>query len=268
MNPHRGKTHILKVWGDLACFTRPEMKVERYSYPIITPSAARGIFDAIYFKKEAGFYWQMEKVEMLAMPRYIALRRNEVKGKISVKKEWIRGDKAPEPLLADGTEDVKGRTQRQTMALKNVCYRIHACMVFRNGEGKNSQACDEQFIRRAKKGKCFYQPYFGCREFPAWFELIEEQAKVAPQVKQQDFLEERMKQLNFFEEKEKQQTAEIEPVKLDLDLGWMLYDVFDLSQANQSDAPAMKSLFHAVLSQGVLNIPEYTSPDVKKEGDL
>ena len=95
------RTHTLEVWGDLACFTRPEMKVERFSYPVITPSAARGIFDAIYWEgiRETDgmrpyFHWQVERIEVLEMPRYIALRRNEVKDKVPADrtiKAWMDG---------------------------------------------------------------------------------------------------------------------------------------------------------------------------------
>ena len=227
----RGKTHVLRVWGELACFTRPEMKVERYSYPIITPSAARGIFDAIFFKKGYEFYWQIEKIEMLTMPCYITLPRNEVKETISIPsptelKKWISGEASYTPIQADDTSGgEKGRSQRQTVALKQVCYRLHAYMIFRNGGMQNRKALDEQFIRRARNGKCFYQPYLGCREFPAWVELLEEPETEEP------------------------------PVKIDLDLGWMLYDVFDLSQSNDPHAPASISLFHSFVKNGVLEVP-------------
>ena len=173
----RGKTHCLEVWGDFACFTRPEMKVERFSYPVITPSAARGIFDAIYWKRSYGFYWQIEKVEILKTPQYIALRRNEVKGNLSVQEisKWMSDGikEIPQPFWADDMDnDLKGRTQRQTMALKDVRYRIHAHLVFRGNE-QNAKTFDAQFERLAHHGKCFYQPYFGCREFPAFFKLVE-----------------------------------------------------------------------------------------------
>src|SRR5580700_6260363 len=115
--------HTLKTWGDFACFTRPELKVERYSYPLPTPSAARGIFEAIYFKPE--FSWQVTRVATLKPPSYIALRRNEVKDKASIDaiKKWMAGKKFPAPLYADADEsfagtDKKGRTQRQTIALR------------------------------------------------------------------------------------------------------------------------------------------------------
>src|SRR4030066_1229698 len=202
----RGKTYCLEVWGDFACFTRPEMKVERFSYPVITPSAARGIFDAIYWKRSYGFYWQIEKVEILKPPQYIALRRNEVKDKAPSERtitSWIKGKSQIEPIWADGDRnllgtDQKGRTQRQTMALKDVRYRICAHMFFRTPD-TNMPSHEEQFERRVKHGKCFYQPFFGCREFPAYFEFTNSISQFT------------------------------NPILLDLDLGWMLYDVFDLN---------------------------------------
>lgn len=237
----RGKTHCIEAWGDFACFTRPEMKVERYSYPVITPSAGRGIFDAIYWKKSYDFYWQIETVEVLKPPRYIALRRNEVKDKAPLEKTiiaWKEGKREIEPLWADGDRnflgtDQKGRTQRQTMALKDVRYRLYAHMEFRNGVG-NTATHDEQFVRRARHGKCFYQPYLGCREFPAFFAFVEAIDKAKP------------------------------AFPLDIDLGWMLYDVFDLKRTNDEFSPPNISLFHARVVQGVLAVPEYSDPAVKK----
>ncbi len=244
-------THTLEVWGDLACFTRPEMKVERFSYPVITPSAARGIFDAIYWdgKREKDgirpyFYWQVTRIEVLEMPRFIALRRNEVKdtvpGTVTINK-WMSGREAPEPLWADGGKDElgtdqKGRTQRQTMALKNVRYRLSAKIVPKPGNdwGKLS-AC---FQRRARAGKCFQQPYLGCREFPAFFEYIDEpDAKPAT------------------------------PTALDQHLGLMLYDVFDLRKEVVStiEEPFI-TLFDATVRGGVLAVPSFESDAVKKPG--
>lgn len=238
----RGKTHCLEVWGDFACFTRPELKVERFSYPVITPSAARGIFDAIFWKKSHGFYWQIERVEILKPPQYIALRRNEVKDKAPSERTilaWRDGKADIEPIWADGDRDffggidTKGRTQRQTMALKDVHYRLYAHMHGR-GDAQAMRVLDAQFERRAQTGKCFYQPFFGCREFPAFFALVE-----AEQPKS-------------------------EPIALDLDLGWMLYDVFDLSRANASDAKPAISVFHAQVFKGVMQVPPYSDPAVRK----
>src|SRR3954452_12185608 len=98
MNPNR---QVLEVWGDFACYSRPEMKVERFSYPCITPSAARGIFDAIY-AKPVEFRWQVNEIEVLAPPSYIALRRNEVKDKVNVNAvaEFMAGKREPEPIWA------------------------------------------------------------------------------------------------------------------------------------------------------------------------
>jgi len=246
-------THTLEVWGDLACFTRPEMKVERFSYPVITPSAARGIFDAIYWdgkREQQGresvmrpyFYWQIMRIEVLEMPRYIALRRNEVKDRVpsaATLNRWMDGREAPEPLWADGGKDElgtdqKGRTQRQTMALKNVRYRLTARIESKSGNdwGKLN-AC---FQRRARAGKCFQQPYFGCREFPAFFEYIEDPdnnpATRAP---------------------------------FDQHLGFMLYDVFDLSKEVVSEKDeSFISLFDAHVCDGELKVPAFGSEAVRK----
>ena len=232
---NQGKSQCLEVWGEFACFTRPEMKVERYSYPIITPSAARGIFDAIYWKPDSHFYWQIERVELLSVPRYIALRRNEVKDKISTQKisQWMRGAGEIEPLWADGSDsDTKGRTQRQTMALKEVRYRLQAHPMLRKG-GHNLEI-DAQFRRRAEHGKCHYQPCLGCREFPAYFRLVAADEPAS------------------------------RPVEMDMALGWMLYDVFDLSRSNDSNVTPHISLFNAEIKGGVMEVPSYFSPAVHK----
>lgn len=238
-------THTLEVWGDLACFTRPEMKVERFSYPVITPSAARGIFDAIYWdgkREQQGresvmrpyFHWQITRIEVLEMPRYIALRRNEVKGCVpgqATLNQWMAGAE-PKPLWADSDDETTGRTQRQTMALKNVRYRLTARIEPKPGNdwGKLN-AC---FQRRARAGKCFQQPYFGCREFPAFFEYLEDPdpAATAP---------------------------------LDQHLGFMLYDVFDLRKevVKEKDKPFI-TLFDAHVRNGVLEVPAFGSAEVKK----
>jgi CRISPR-associated protein Cas5d len=150
----------------------------------------------------------------------------------------MSGKRDPEPIWADGDRellgtDEKGRTQRQTMALKDVRYRLHAeIRPWPGFEGRQS-ALEAQFRRRAERGKCFYQPYFGVREFPAFFRLVEADEPS-------------------------------EPFALDLDVGFMLYDVFDLSRPGTStDRPAV-SLFRAEVRSGVLDVPEYASPEVFK----
>ncbi len=240
------KRQTLEVWGDLACFTRPEMKVERFSYPVITPSAARGIFDAIYVNRHE-FRWQIVQVDILnpcgpdGSPvtavnpiNYIALRRNEVKEGVEVNAvlTWIAGRKPPEPIFADvdksfwGTDE-KGRTQRQTMALKNVRYYLHAEVRPWPGFENRIPGMEMEFRRRAQHGKCVYQPYLGCREFPAYFRLVE--IGEAPEM----------------------------PVPFDMDIGLMVYDVFDLSMPGTSESCFSLSLFRASISKGSLAVPEY-----------
>ena len=233
------KDQALKVWGDFACFSRPELKVERFSYPVITPSAARGIFDAVYCKPRQ-FRWQVTRIEVLKPPAFIALRRNEVKDKASPKAiyKWMSGKARPEPIWADGDKsllgtDMKGRTQRQTMALKNVAYVLHAQIRPWPGFADRQQALEAQFRRRAAGGKCAWQPYLGCREFPAFFELVEV-------------------------------GQEVTPAGFDQDLGYMLYDVFDLSRPGHAYSRPSISLFQARVSRGVLEVPPFDSPQVVK----
>jgi CRISPR-associated protein Cas5d len=170
MTPSR---QVIEVWGRLACFTRPELKVERFSYPVITPSAARGIFDAICVNRHE-FRWQILQVEVLEPPAFIALRRNEVKEKGPSDRtvhQWMQGTVPPTPILAGAGEEAN--TQRQTMALKNVRYRIHAEVRPWRGYEDQIEKMEARFRRIAGAGKCFFQPYFGCREFPAFFRLLE-----------------------------------------------------------------------------------------------
>lgn len=245
------KSHTIEVWGDLACFTRPEMKVERFSYPVITPSAARGIFDAIYWegiRDDYGirpyFHWQVELIEMLTMPRYIALRRNEVKDKVPSDrtiKAWMEGREQPEPLWADGGKDdlgtdQKGRTQRQTMALKNVRYRLTARIIPKPQFAAHEQLnkFDNMFVRRAKHGKCFQQPFFGCSEFPAFFEYVQPGASSA------------------------------QPAPFDQHIGWMLYDVFDLRRDVVRDDTPFITIFDATVVSGIMEIPSFENEKVRK----
>ncbi len=233
---HDSPKHVLEVWGDFACFARPEMKVERYSYPCPTPGAARGIFEAIYFKPQ--FYWQIMRIELLAPPSLIALRRNEVKDRASsvAIQKWMTGKAQPEPLWADAVESEKGRTQRQTIALRRPRFRLTAAIVPRAGHESHRRAFDEQFGRRASQGKCFQQPALGYREFVAFFRYVE-----SPQ-------------------------GEPSPCSYNQDLGLMLYDVFDLRAANDRFAPPFITLFRARIENGVLDVPPFESEEVLKPG--
>ncbi|AHC14003.1 type I-C CRISPR-associated protein Cas5c [Salinispira pacifica] len=182
---HYYKTFCLEVEGDYACFTRPEMKVERVSYDVITPSAARGIFEAILWKPSVS--WQVKKIEVLKPIRWTSIRRNEVGAYIT---------------RTDGVyiEDV--RQQRAGLILRDVAYRLYAELRFHPEKGEprkdeNPAKYNAMFERRAGKGQCFNQPYLGCREYSCRFALIDHEKG----------------------EREKQ------PIHEDSDLGFMLYDM-------------------------------------------
>jgi CRISPR-associated protein Cas5d len=231
------KEFVVEVWGNFACFSRPETKVERFSYPVMTPSAARGVLDAIYVKP-IEFSWRISKIEVLNPIQFIALRRNEVKDKISDRaiRSVFQNGGGLEPIIVDATRemygtDAKGRTQRQTIALKNTRYRIYAHIRPRPGMESRYNALVSQAERRLQSGKCFYQPYLGCREFVAYFSPSKEEGK---------------------------------PIRNNIDLGWMLYDVFDLDSITTGNAKPFISLFKAKLENGVLYVPSWDSPQVKK----
>jgi CRISPR-associated protein Cas5d len=191
-------TVSVKVWGEFALFTRPELKVERLSYPIMTPSAARGVLDAILFKPE--MYWHVRRITALepSLPpeigrapyRLIGIRRNEIQGKIAPRtvETWIKDPGTFEPYLVDsaGREGAQGenRTQRNTLALHNVAYLIEASPILTDLANRPRQKpadIDEEagpdtvakyvamFQRRVRKGQCFHRPYLGCREFACNF---------------------------------------------------------------------------------------------------
>lgn len=226
---------VFEVWGDYACFTRPETKVERFSYPIMTPSAARGVLDAIYVKP-VEFSWRVERIEVLAPIQFATLRKNEVKEKLSetmLLSASRRGGEV-EPIVCDANEEAAGRTQRQIIALKNVRYRVHATIKPREAFERSQKAFEEQAIRRISKGKCFFQPYLGCREFVAYFSLAD----------------------NF--------KSTIED---SLDIGWMLYDVFNLNELIIDTAKPFISVFKARIQKGVLDIPPWESNLVVKPND-
>ncbi len=226
--------HTLEVWGPYACFTRPEAKTERFTYPVITPSAARAIFDAIFYRPS--FYWQVEKIELLTLPKYLALVRNEVKEKLPSARtiaSWMDGKAEVQPILVDGTKSItgndgKGRTQRQTVMLTDVRYRLHARQVMRQGSYTDDPVkLGTMFERRARNGQCFHQPFLGCREFAAWFEY---RAPGEPSAQPVDYSE---------------------------SLGMMLYDVFDITANNNRSAAAQVSFFNADLKGGVLDVPPF-----------
>jgi CRISPR-associated protein Cas5d len=151
----------VSVWGKFACFTRPEMKVERVSYEVMTPSAARGILEAIFWKPE--FRWQIREIHVLKPIRHFSILRNEVNNRANYasSQRSIRGEGG---YYAD--ED---RAQRHTLCLRDVAYTIVASIALRSDIQEDEAKYRDQFRRRVKRGQCHSMPYLGCREFTASF---------------------------------------------------------------------------------------------------
>lgn len=219
------KEYCLEVWGDWACFTRPELKVERVSYDVITPSAARAIFEAILFKRYA-MRWQVTRIEVLNPIKWTTIRRNEV-GAVTSKS----------PIYIE-----EKRQQKNSLLLQDVRYRIYAKLVFipvkdrpkgafakhQPDASENPMKYYQMFERRASQGQCFTQPYLGCREFSAGWEYVENvEGRQAP-------------------------------IAEDRDLGIMLYDMdFD---RNPQKPDAM--FYRAKMEQGTIVVPDKDSEEV------
>lgn len=163
MAASRSPTLRLRARGPLACFTRPELKVERVSYPVMTPSAARGLLEAIVWKPAIS--WRIERIQVLAPIRFVAFRRNEVSTRASPPSAAVVRDGGTVPSYF-GDED---RAQRNTLALRDVDYAIeaHITLTERAGPADNLTKFVDIFERRVEKGQCFHQPYLGCRELAA-----------------------------------------------------------------------------------------------------
>lgn len=228
----------LQVWGDYACFTRPEMKVERVSYDVMTPSAARGILEAIHWKP--AIRWVIDAIHVLERPRFQSIRRNEVGSKASVsniKSAMKRGDLKGLQILVD---DENQRQQRASTVLVRPAYVIEAHFELTeradadDSEGKHLDI----FNRRARRGQCFHQPCLGTREFAASFKLIEPD-EPTPQPRPED----RTKELGFGEPRR---------------LGFMLWDIDHQAPGK----PAM--FFDAELKDGVLRVPQPGSPEIRR----
>ena len=225
------KEFCLEVWGAMACFTRPELKVERVSYDVITPSAARAIFEAIFWKP--AIHWQVTKIEVLNPIKWTNIRRNEV-GAVASKNPIFIEDK---------------RQQKNTLLLEDVRYRIYAKLEFipqwKRAESKNPRIDSEEtellrkdenpgkynamFERRASKGQCFNQPYLGTREFSASFRLVDPETE-----------------------------SLAAPIPETRDLGIMLYDM-DF-EADLKNPPAM--FYRAKMENGVIVVPPKDSKEV------
>lgn len=217
------KEYCLEVWGDMACFTRPELKVERVSYDVITPSAARAVFESIFWKD--AIRWEVTKIEVLNPIKWIAIRRNEV------------GAVAGKNIKSIYIEEK--RQQKNALLLKDVRYRIYAKLIFipvrdrKNmkhdpGSDENPGKYNAMFERRAAKGQCFNQPYLGTREFAASFRLIDKNAE------------------------------DLRPaIDENRDFGIMLYDM------DFSDIKNVQPMFYrAKMVQGVIMVPAYNSEEI------
>lgn len=156
----------LEVWGEYALFTRPELKAERMSYDVLTPSAARGIVEAIYF--HPGLRWHIDRIYVLNPIRFVSIRRNEVKSKIPAATARAAAQGGGQPLYLAASQDI---VQRASLVLRDVHYVIeaHFTMTDAAAPGDNPGKFQDIVTRRMEKGKCFHTPYFGCREFPARF---------------------------------------------------------------------------------------------------
>lgn len=152
---------VVRVWGEFACFTRPEMKVERVTYPVMTPSAARGVLEAIFWKPQ--FAWRVEEIAVLKPIRYFSILRNEVNSRASERAAagWERA--------GGGYDATADRAQRHTLGLRDVEYIIRAQIEVKTGVNENPAKFRDQFHRRVRDGRCFATPYLGCREFAASF---------------------------------------------------------------------------------------------------
>ncbi len=151
----------VKLWGDYACFTRPEMKVERVSYPLMTPSAARGALEAIFWKPQV--LWRIEEIHVLKPIAYASILRNEINNRQTERsaRSWASA--------GGGFDASANRAQRHTLALQDVAYVVHAQLELQPGVDDHIAKYRDQFRRRVVRGQCFSTPYLGCREFSASF---------------------------------------------------------------------------------------------------
>ena len=209
-NPFR-----LKVSGENACFTRPEMKVERVSYEVMTPSAARGILEAILWKP--AIKWNILQIDVLNPIKWESVRRNEVGAVISARniQTAMNSGSGDRGLYVEDQ-----RQQRAGLFLRDVAYVIHAEFEMTEQAGTEDSVTkfEQMFIRRASAGQCFHRPYFGCREFPVAFEFIPKEADPLP------------------------------TIGTTKDLGWMLYDM------DYSGEEPMPQFFHAQMENGSINL--------------
>ena len=216
----------IEVWGDYACFTRPEMKTERVSYDIMTPSAARGLIESIYW--HPGIRWVVDRIHVLAPIRFTNLRRNEVKSTVSARSARTVMERGQGELYLVTSQDIQ---QRASLLLRDVHYVIEAhfdLVPEKATAGDNPGKFQDIATRRIAKGQFYHQPCFGCREFPAHFAPCQE-IPACP-----------------------------EELRGERDLGYMLYD---MDYTNLEDIRPL--FFRASLHDGVLHVPPRNSEEVR-----
>ena len=217
------------VWGEYACFTRPEMKAERVSYDVMTPSAARGLLEAIYWKPQ--FCWVIDRIHVLKPIRFESIRRNEIAKKIP-------GPKTNSDLT--GIDVTAQRQQRASLVLRDVAYVIEAHFKLldyrfeQNGRELSENECAGKhldiFNRRARKGQYFHHPYLGCREFPADFSLISSKSSIP--------------------------TSELSEADRTKDLGFILHDIdFVQDQKTKQVKNTTARFFRAKMENGLIEVP-------------
>lgn len=223
MNLEKNQVAV-RTWGDFACFTRPEMKVERVSYDVMTPSAARGILEAIYWKPE--IRWVVRRIRTLNPIRFTNVRRNEL-GSVGPSERILKGhmDGTSSGTLSQIVE--VDRQQRAATLLQDVAYVIEAHYVVVSGSDP-PQKHYEMFKRRAQKGQCFHRPYFGCREFACNFEWYEGET-----------------------------TTPHESLMGTRDLGYMLHDI-------DFDNDMTPRFFRAKMTDGVIEVPPFEGREVRQ----
>ncbi len=211
-----------RVWGKYACFTRPELKVERVSYDIMTPTAARGILESIYWKP--AIMWKIDRIRVINPIKFTNIRRNEVSEVISFSKVKSAMKGKTEPLFIDAVEN---RHQRAAMVLRDVEYVIeaHFELTDKSGQDDTEEKHYNIVLRRLREGKCFRQPCLGTRELGANFEIIEEDEQ-----------------------------APASSLTGQLDLGYMLYDMGYKLDEKEDTLEVSPKFFRAVLSDGVLDL--------------
>jgi CRISPR-associated protein Cas5d len=230
----------LRARGEYACFTRPELKVERVSYDVLTPSAARGILEAIHWKP--AIRWVVDRIHVLAPIHFESIRRNEVGSRIpaaNIRKAMRAGSVDELYMVAD---DRNQRVQRSATVLRDVDYIIeaHFDLTRHAGERDSPAKHHDMFTRRARRGQCFHQPSLGCREFATDFTLLE--GDPPPNRLPDD--------------------------QQDRDLGWMLLDIAHTSDSpghagHRCGAGCQPLFFPARLMGGVLHVPPLSAPEVR-----